>query len=365
MYERVIGRDLCALCGACLSLCPYLWSFEGRIVALNQCDLTQGRCFDYCPRTEVDIEAIHQKVFRHGYKDIEMGSFRRILMSRATDQGFRDRGQSGGVVSTFIDSALKEDIIDAAVLTHRDVNHLPEGRVVRTREEVLACAGSSYVASPTLESLNKMNWKETERIGIVGTPCQVLALAKMRDSALEKRTPIDQVSLVVGLFCTWAFSYDLFLAFLERRVGGSQIYKLDITPPPERLLKVSTDSESLDIPLDEVRPFIRPTCGVCLDMTCELADISVGTVEGLEGWNTVVVRTQRGEELFSLAEARGVVETRPLPEESLKHLRAASLGKKQRALLTLKDGGELGHVYLRLSPELIQRILSGVTEDDA
>lgn len=365
MYERVIGRDLCTLCGACLSLCPYLLSFEGRIVALNQCDLTQGRCFDYCPRTEVDIEVIHQKVFRHGYKDIEMGSFRRVFMSRATDKGFRDRAQNGGVVSTVMDFALKEDIIDAAVLTHRDVNHLPEGRVVRARGEVLACAGSSYVAGPTLESLNKKNWKETERIGIVGTPCQVLALAKMRDSALEKRTPIDQVSLVVGLFCTWAFTYDLFLAFLERRVGASQIYKLDITPPPERLLKVRTDSESLDIPLDEVRPFIRPTCGVCLDMTCELADISVGTVEGLEGWNTVAVRTERGEELFSLAEARGVVETRPLPKESLKHLRAASLGKKQRALLKLKDGGELGNGYLKLSPELIQRILSGVTEDDA
>lgn len=365
MYGRVIGRDLCALCGACLSLCPYLRSFEGRIVKLNQCDLTQGRCFDYCPRIEVDLEAIHQKVFQHGYKEIEMGPFRRILMSRATDQGFRDRAQSGGVVSTVIDFALKEGIIDAAVLTHRDVNHLPEGRVVHTRGEVLACAGSSYVAGPTLESLNKRDWKETERVGIVGTPCQVLALAKMRDSTLEKRTPIDQVSLVVGLFCTWAFTYNLFLAFLRRLVGASQIYKLDITPPPERLLKVTTDSETLDIPLDEVRPFIRPTCGVCLDMTCELADMSVGTVEGLEGWNTVVVRTERGEELFSLAEATGVVETRPLPEENLKHLRAASLVKKQRALLTLKDGGELGNGYLSLSPELIQRILSGVTEDDA
>lgn len=359
MYDRVIGRDLCTLCGACTSLCPYLRSFEGRIVNLNQCDLTEGRCFRYCPRTEVDLEDIHQKVFKHVYKDIEMGPFRRVLMSRAADKGFRDRAQSGGAVSILLDFALKQGIIDAAILTYRDENHHPEGRVAHNRDDVLACAGSSYVAGPTLEAFNKGDWKENERIGIVGTPCQVLALAKMRTSNLEKGTSIDQVSLVVGLFCTWAFTHDPFLLYLRKCVGASPIRKLDITPPPERLLKVSTDSGTLDIPLDEVRPFIRPACGVCLDMTCELSDVSVGTVEGLEGWNTVVVRTDRGVELFGLAEAAGVVETRALPGENLRHLREASLLKKQRALMVLKERGELEDGYLRLSPELIQRILSG------
>jgi len=180
----------------------------------------------------------------------------------------------------------------------------------------------------------------------------------MRVSNLQKRTPVDQVALVVGLFCTWAFTYAPFMAFLQQRTGGSPIRKLDITPPPERLLKVTTDSTTLDVPLDEVRPFIRPTCALCLDMTSELSDISVGTAEGFEGWNTVIVRTNTGEELLKLAEAAEAIETRPLPRENMKHLLEASLLKKQRALKNLEERGELETGYLKMSSKLIQRILS-------
>jgi coenzyme F420 hydrogenase subunit beta len=357
LCETVLERDLCTACGACVSLCPYLRSAAGRIVKLNDCDLSEGRCFAYCPRTEVDLDRIHMKVFQQAYRDVEMGPLKRVVMCRAADEAFRTRGQSGGTVSALMDFALKEGVIDGALLTHRNEAHLPEGRLARNREEVLECAGSSYVAGPTLETLNRADLQGAERIGVVGTPCQVLALGKMRTSDLPKRTPIDQVGLVVGLFCTWALTYGPFIQFLKDRVGLERIEKLDITPPPERLLKVTAGSRTLDIPLDEIRPFIRPSCEVCLDMTSELADVSVGTAEGVEGWNTVIVRTERGEDLLKRAESAGVVEVRPLPEENLRHLKEASLLKKKRALSVLKERGELEEGYLRLPPETLKKIL--------
>jgi len=78
----------------------------------------------------------------------------------------------------------------------------------------------------------------------------------------------------------------------------------------------------------------------------------------MEGWNTVLIRTDRGDELLSRAESTGVIETRSLPEENLKHLKEASLLKKRRALSALEERGELDDGYLMLSPELIQQILS-------
>ena len=365
LYDRVVARDLCTACGACASLCPYLRSFEGRIVRLDQCDIEEGRCFAYCPRTEVDLEAIHEKLLGETYDQVEMGRFRSIFMARSTDRGLRQRAQAGGVVSALIRFALDDGFIDSAILTHRDEDHLPGGRDVRTGEEVLACAGSSYVAGPTLEALNRREWKDSERIGVVGTPCQVLALAKMKASNLEQRTPVRQVGLVVGLFCTWAFRYGPFLEFLRNRTGAAGIGRLDISPPPERLLKVSTENGTLEIPLDEVRPFIRPACRVCPDMTAELSDVSVGTVEGRMGWNTVVVRTDTGEEAVGRAEAAGVLETRPLPGEDLAHLKEASLLKKRRALKALEEKGELNGGYLRLSPGLIKKIVSGSSGEEA
>jgi coenzyme F420 hydrogenase subunit beta len=91
------------------------------------------------------------------------------------------------------------------------------------------------------------------------------------------------------------------------------------------------------IPIDEIRPFIRKGCHVCLDMTAELSDISAGTVEGIEGWNTMIIRSDQGEMLFKEAEAEGIVESQPLPEDHLNHLREASLLKKERALNVIKE----------------------------
>ena len=358
LEEQVLSKDLCTLCGACASLCPYLKPWQGRIVKLHDCDLGEGRCFDYCPRGSVDQEALHHAVFGTDYPH-EMGQWKTVLAARATDPKHSDRAQTAGVVSALTDFALKEGLIDAAVLTARDEDHLPQGKIVRDSEGVTGCAGSSYVAGATLEALNKGPWEGDPKIGVVGIPCQVLALGKMRTSGILQRTPIDRIGLVIGLFCTWAFSYRPFLDYVRKRVDNRPIRKLDITPPPERLLKVTTDSETVDVPLDEVRPFIRTGCGVCFDMTSEFADISVGTVEGMPGWNTVIVRTDRGEDIFNRATETGTIETKPLPNGYLDGLVKASLLKKKRALTALEKRRSegLGDGYLTISDDIIKKIM--------
>jgi coenzyme F420 hydrogenase subunit beta len=359
LEEKVFGQGLCAACGACLSLCPYLRSWEGRVVKLDDCNLEEGRCFAYCPRTEIDLDEVYRGIFGKNYEEIELGPVRKILMARAKDPIFRKKAQTGGVVSALIDFALREKMIQSGILTYRDGDLLPQGRMIKGRKEILRCAGSSYVSGPTLEAFNRGPWKGEERIGIVGLPCQVLALARMKTSKLEKKTPIDRVVLVIGLFCTWALDYKPFMTFLNERVDGHAIKKLNITPPPERILEVAAGNKSYRISLDEIRSFIRSSCRVCLDMTAELSDISIGTVEDKEGWNTVIVRTGVGEDLLRRAKNAGIVETRPFPKDHLNHLKEASLLKKRRALDALHEKGGIGRAYFSLSPRLIKRILTG------
>jgi coenzyme F420 hydrogenase subunit beta len=358
LEEKVLGRGLCAACGACLSLCPYLRSFKGRVIKLDDCNLEEGRCFAYCPRTEVNLDEVYQKLFGKKYEEIELGPVRKIMMARAKESIWAKKAQTGGVVSALIDFALRESVVQAVVLTPRDGDLLPQGKIIKGRKEILRCAGSSYVSGPTLEALNKGPWKGEERIGVVGLPCQVLALARMKASTLEKKTPIDRVDLVVGLFCTWALDYKPFIAFLNKRVGNRPIKKLNITPPPERILEVTAGGELYRIPVDDIRPFIRPSCRVCLDMTAELSDISVGTVEGKEGWNTMIVRTAKGNDLLTRAKKAGVLEIRPLAKNSLSHLKEASLLKKRRALDALHEKGGEEKAYFTLSANLINRIIS-------
>lgn len=358
LKEKVFDRNLCTGCGACLSLCPYLRFWKGKVVKLDHCNLEEGRCYTYCPRTEVDLAEIYQKVFGKNYEEIEMGPVRKMMIARAKDIRWRKKAQTGGVVSALVDFALQQKIIEAGVLTSRSEDLLPRGKIITSRKEIFRCAGSSYVCGPTLGAFNRGPWKGKERIGIVGLPCQVLALAKMKTSILGKRTPIDRVDLVIGLFCTWALDYTSFITFLHDRIGSASIEKVNITPPPERMLEVTSGRKLYRIPLDDIRSFIGASCRICADMTAELSDISVGTVEEKEGWNTVIARTAMGEDLLMQAKKEDVIETRSYPQKCLNHLIDASILKKRRALDVMngKEGNEKD--YFILSNKLIQRINS-------
>src|SRR4030042_3354625 len=142
LEEKVFGRDLCVFCGACLSLCPYLRSWKGRVVKLDDCNLEEGRCFAYCPRTDVDLNKVYEGIFGKGYEEIEVGPVRKIMMARATDPLWTKKAQTGGVVSALIDFALREKMIQAGILTPRDQDLLPQGRIVTSRKKILGSAGS-------------------------------------------------------------------------------------------------------------------------------------------------------------------------------------------------------------------------------
>jgi len=78
------------------------------------------------------------------------------------------------VVSSLVDFALRKGIIQAGILTPRNGDLLPQGKILTSRKGILDCAGSSYVSGPTLEALNRGPWKGQERIGIVGVPVRCL-----------------------------------------------------------------------------------------------------------------------------------------------------------------------------------------------
>jgi len=68
LEQKVLGSDLCAACGPVFSLCPYLSSHKGRVVKLDNCNLEEGRCFAYCPRTEVDLDKVYRKISEKAIK---------------------------------------------------------------------------------------------------------------------------------------------------------------------------------------------------------------------------------------------------------------------------------------------------------
>lgn len=358
LEAEVLGKGICTLCGGCIGLCPYYIGYEGRVVVMDSCNRDTGRCYAFCPRTCLDLDIISNILFGVPYPTNELGMVQEIMMTRATDPEIRSRAQYGGTVSCLVCLALSEGLVGSAVLT-RSNNMLPAGTIARSKEEVLECAGSNYVASSTLEVLNSVPKQDTRGICVVGTPCQVLTLGKMKAVAPEYESNANKVEMIIGLFCTWALSYRDFVSFLQKEMSIHEVKKFDVPPPPANSFEVHTTSGLKTFSLDLIRSFVRPACTYCLDMTSEFADISVGAVEGVSGWNTVIARTHRGSEFLNMAQAKGVIETAPLPIENLEHLKEASLLKKKRALENIvRRTGSIGDLlYLTLPKETVANFL--------
>jgi coenzyme F420 hydrogenase subunit beta len=362
LMEDVHDRELCIGCGACVDLCPYFKNYKGQTSQLFPCSLEQGRCYAYCPKAEVDLNHLYQKIWHRDYDGSALGPYRSVLATRAGRQMAPGRFQAGGTVSALMAYALKNNLIDAAALTDRE-GLIPVPRLLRDWQQVAGCASSKFMASATLSALNQGVREGYQRLGVVGTPCQLTAVAQMRTHQLEKKEHNVPVTLSVGLFCNWSLDTRRLNELLDRRLHISTIRSMDIPPPPAGIMALETDNGPVEIALSEIKPLIPHTCYICLDMTAEFADLSAGMFENRPGWNTLIVRSAAGDEIVEQARQEGFIETEDFPAEDLKHLSKAAAEKKERSLRTLIRRGLLNNqgeerAAIRIPQDVIDRILS-------
>jgi len=352
LKKTVLDQGLCTACGACASLCPYIDIVGAKAVIIEHCGIKEGQCYTFCPRTYVDLTSLDEKIFGSYRKDLAVGCNTSILKARAKDPEIRSIAQYGGVVSALATYALESGEIDATVLSKSYDGINPRPAVVKNRKEVLECSRSKYLVCPTVSDVVKAIKQETGNIGFVGTPCQVTAVRKMQTSNLKAES--NRIKLIIGLFCTWALSPEAH-NFIREKIGQATISKLDVPPPPANIFIIKTEKEKFEIPLDELREFIMPSCNVCFDMTNEFADISVGTVESEKDWNTVIERTNEGKRILQRAIDIGILETKPLEKERFDHMCEASLTRKRRVLTDMEPSKV---AYLLMKQEDRSKIIS-------
>lgn len=366
LKEKVLDNGLCTYCGACINLCPYAVAYKDRTIIMDTCKRDQGRCYAFCPRTLTDLQPLQEQLFHPQDIHPELGAMKGFYVTRAADPAIRQGAQHGGTVTALLSLALEAGLIDTAIVADEGDHLLPSAVAAQQPAEIRQRAKSKFVATPILAIFNQAAKEGPEKIGVVATPCQALALAKMRSKPIAAQdSAIDKLRLVIGLFCGWALSWRELRRLLEAKIGETAVLGLDIPPSKHHSLEVHTPEGTLEINLDEVFPAVRTACRYCLDLTAEFADISVGSArlpEGWKvarGWNQVIVRTVRGMELLELARSQAVLEFRDIPDGNLERLKKASWNKKKNALKNLaeKSGKADDLIYLNFHDPALRLVL--------
>jgi coenzyme F420 hydrogenase subunit beta len=294
LKSEVWDTGRCSGCGACVAVCPAdsLSFAEGEMVtspkSTGYCkhatdSVACGACYAVCPRTTDQPSET-------------LGNYLDLVSAKATFD--IPRKQSGGAVTAILSAALDEGLIDAIVTVTEDRFTLKPSSVIITKSDVLVQqAGSRYSWwVPLLAALkHAVIERKFRRIAVVGVPCAVQALARIRKSDNDLLRPYaTAIRLVIGLFCTETFDYQSLVQGKLRthyKLEPQEIRKLDVKGKLEVLKE---DGSIMNIPLAELETCIRKGCHICTDLTALDSDISAGSVGTPAGMTTLLIRTKTG-----------------------------------------------------------------------
>ena len=314
--KKVVLPDECVGCAACVVVCPFgcLEYVNEKPEEVEECKIC-GICAQVCPRYEFRLPAIEEFIFgRNRAPEEEFGVYRRIVVARSNDKDVLRVCQDGGVVTTLLNSAFQDGIIDGAAISgiDEDKPFYPIPKLATGPKQVLRCGGTRYTYSPNLFAFNEGVKQKRTSMAFVGTPCQLQALRKIQMFPLKKYA--ERLNFAIGLMCTESFSYEgIVEKHIQQELGiaPNDISKMNIKG---KILVTAKSGEVKVIPLKEAKQYTRKSCSICSDFSAELADISACGL-GLSGWTLAITRTEKGDEILQKAEETGLLKTKPVEEE--------------------------------------------------
>lgn len=183
---------------------------------------------------------------------------------------------------------------------------------------------------------------------MVGTPCEMMAASKLQ---YYTNSPID---FKIGLFCMENFSYSYFEQFLhEYDLTMNDVKKFDIIKG--KLFIYLENGKELKIPISETKRVVRKNCDICVELSSETSDVSVGSIGSNDGWSTVIIRSEKAQEIIHKAIDEGYLEAKEFSEKQLKMLNKIAGNKKNTNL------EEIEYRESKSRPVLYQRKITNKT----
>jgi coenzyme F420 hydrogenase subunit beta len=327
LYAEVVTSGLCTGCAGCVVACPHdVLGYNDKDGVykpfhleeeLGPTDCIHGErgctsCTRACPRFRSWESEIDTHLFGRLRKPDELaGVSKDIILARARDKTVHEKGQDGGLVSAILLWAMDNGYIDAALVSYLEgdgTSWKAVPGVARTRDEVLAAAGSRYTYSANTLAYAEAVEGGAEKIALVGMSCQSSSPPAMQVRKAGKVA--RRFALNIGLLCSKTFDDAIFEELFEAKYGlrKQDMVKMNIKGVFQIWMR---DGSYHEVPLKECHAWTREGCKMCPDFAAEHADISTGGIGAFNDWTLTVVRTDLGREIIIKMLQEGVIEGRP------------------------------------------------------
>jgi coenzyme F420 hydrogenase subunit beta len=327
LYDEVVTSGLCTGCAGCVVACPHDvlgYNDEGGVYRPFHLEEEGGpggcghgdrgctSCTRACPRFRTWETEIDTHMFGRERRPEELdGIAKDIILARASDPELHERGQDGGLVSAILLWALDHGYIDAALVSYLEgdgTSWKAVPGVARTRDDIIASAGSRYTYSANTMAYADAVAGGAEKLALVGMSCQSSVPPVMTVRKAGK--PARRFVLNIGLLCSKTFDDAIFEELFEAKYGlkKQDMVKMNIKGVFQIWMR---NGDYHEVPLKECHAWTREGCKTCPDFAAEHADISTGGIGAFNDWTLTIVRTDIGREILIKMLEDGTIEGRP------------------------------------------------------
>jgi formate dehydrogenase subunit beta len=270
-----------------------------------------------------------------------------LLYAWTTDDGLRQKAETGGAVTALLRHALESGMVDGvfAVRKGADVyDAIPT--LVTDPAEIEGIAGSLHCGTLLLPKQMRrclLAVEPTMRVAAVLKGCDVKAIYEM---AKRNQVNLDNV-IMIGLNCGGTIRPEAARIIVRERLGldPDDVVKEEIDKG--KFIVITKDGEHKSISIDELEEGAvdllgeeglgrRSNCRRCKIKIPRQADLACGNwgVIGDKAGNAtfVEVGSEKGANLLNSAMQAGALETQPAPEKGIE-----IRGKVENAMLKLGD----------------------------
>ncbi len=238
-----------------------------------------------------------------------LGKYKKVLFVKGTS----NLGTySGSIVSVML-AAKKLNLIDGVLGVERGKTIIqPKPKYASTEEEIIKLSGMRHTISSHLSLLN--NIPKKHKIAIVGLPCHIEALNKIKNNRVLKH----RIEYLIGIACGTNYEYTKFLSLINSYnldVNRISYYTLRDT---ERLRPyfsfIMEDKREIKIPVSKTISSIATGCCYCNDYMGINSDLSFGVLGAPKGYSLVLIRNTKGEKLINNAIELNLLEAKEVPQ---------------------------------------------------